>query len=143
MTCAICFEKLNKNTPKLSCGHSFHVKCLRKWEKIGKKLNCPLCRAEIRIYPYTRSWKRHPITCSTIRKLLHIINDIYNPHDKISYINIIFNLIWENRNFFREHEHFSKILNTKLEELNKDIISLDNTLDVQILKKLLKKFSNF
>ena len=100
MNCAICFEKLNKNTPKLSCGHIFHVKCLRKWYYIGQKSNCPLCRAKIKVYPGTRSWERHPTTCSTIRKLLHIINDIYNPYDKIPYINTIFDLVWENRNFF-------------------------------------------
>ena len=49
MNCAICFEKLRKNTPKLSCSHSFHVKCLRKWYYIGQKSNCPLCRAGIQI----------------------------------------------------------------------------------------------
>tara|TARA_B100000686_G_scaffold299101_1_gene332669 strand:+ start:3006 stop:3437 length:432 start_codon:yes stop_codon:yes gene_type:complete len=143
MNCAICFEKLNKNTPKLTCGHSFHVKCLRKWYYIGKKSNCPLCRANIRVYPYTRSWKRHPDVCFTISKLLHLISGIYNPYNRIPYINIIFDLIWENRNFFREYEYFVKILNTKLDELNKDITSLNDTSNVQIFKKILKKFENF
>ena len=37
-------ENLNKT---LSCGHKFHIKCIKDWYNKGSK-TCPICRAEIK-----------------------------------------------------------------------------------------------
>ncbi len=53
--CAICIEDFEMNSKeklyKTPCGHFFHSECLKSWG--GKKLDCPVCRAQIPdfIYP--------------------------------------------------------------------------------------------
>jgi len=43
-TCSICLEPIiQRNITTLSCSHTFHKLCIKKWTK-G---NCPICRAEI------------------------------------------------------------------------------------------------
>jgi hypothetical protein len=45
--CAVCMCAISsKQKDDLPCGHSFHRKCLARWEKTSKKMNCPLCRSE-------------------------------------------------------------------------------------------------
>lgn len=51
--CSICFTPLVFYA-ELSCGHSFHLKCLESW--IKRKNNCPLCRKDD-----IRKCKLHPI----------------------------------------------------------------------------------
>ena len=63
--CSICFEPLKKSkfSLQLSCGHTYHFKCLRRWQK--EQPNCPLCRASTRyhcyhhVYPYAFSKYNH------------------------------------------------------------------------------------
>ena len=42
MSCSICLEKQNNKCVKLSCGHTFHNKCITNW--LLKNNTCPLCR---------------------------------------------------------------------------------------------------
>lgn len=45
--CAICFETLDENCNKatIDCGHSFHYKCIFRWNSKSSGGNaCPLCR---------------------------------------------------------------------------------------------------
>lgn len=41
MECSICLDTINKNSKKLTCIHTFHKKCIKKWFKKMKR--CPLC----------------------------------------------------------------------------------------------------
>jgi len=46
--CCICYSKLSSSkTIKLSCGHVFHGKCIRRWSK--KKKECPLDRKAFKL----------------------------------------------------------------------------------------------
>ena len=40
--CSICLSKVNKPVCKTSCGHTFHITCLKEWLKTN--VTCPLCR---------------------------------------------------------------------------------------------------
>ena len=42
--CVICSEafKSNQKIPKLSCGHDFHWKCLKRWAT-RERATCPIC----------------------------------------------------------------------------------------------------
>ena len=46
--CSICLMKIKttSNEKKLACGHSFHLKCIRKWSTYNK--NCPNCRQQFK-----------------------------------------------------------------------------------------------
>lgn len=41
--CAVCLNKI-KPVQTLSCGHSFHDKCISPW--LSKNPTCPLCRRQ-------------------------------------------------------------------------------------------------
>lgn len=43
--CSICLCKTNKPKCKTSCGHTFHISCLKEWLK--SNVTCPLCRTTI------------------------------------------------------------------------------------------------
>lgn len=45
--CQICLNKKYKNIWILSCNHSFHTKCIKKWLFEYKQKNCPICRNQI------------------------------------------------------------------------------------------------
>ena len=45
-TCIICLEEMTV-AKKLSCGHVFHLACLRRW--IEQNLKCPTCRLTINL----------------------------------------------------------------------------------------------
>lgn len=40
--CPICFNKLESDSCKTSCNHSFHKECILQWSRHGDK--CPVCR---------------------------------------------------------------------------------------------------
>jgi hypothetical protein len=44
-TCAICLETNRERGIKLSCGHTFHEKCILDWRRINPV--CPLCRCKM------------------------------------------------------------------------------------------------
>lgn len=48
--CPVCFDKFDQGTSvaQLSCTHTFHVECLKRWLNINAI--CPCCRMEIEIY---------------------------------------------------------------------------------------------
>lgn len=77
--CSICHEPLNKSRfcLRLSCSHTYHFKCLRRWQK--QQSNCPLCRANTRyhcyhhVYPHAFSkynQKRFPSLFNVVLKEL-------------------------------------------------------------------------
>ena len=46
--CCICYEVLSKGkTIKLTCGHTYHTKCMKKWAKYPHKRTCPMDRKRI------------------------------------------------------------------------------------------------
>eukprot|EP00347_Sterkiella_histriomuscorum_P024413 403331202 len=45
-TCIICLEEIKK-AKKLSCGHIFHLNCLRRW--LEQNVQCPTCRCKIEL----------------------------------------------------------------------------------------------
>ena len=47
--CTICREDLTKENkvPRLTCGHFYHISCLREWLK--RSFTCPLCRTTVSI----------------------------------------------------------------------------------------------
>lgn len=56
MECAICFEQITHAITKLSCKHTFHVKCIAVWANL--KPTCPCCRRNLtplEIYYSTKS----------------------------------------------------------------------------------------
>lgn len=47
--CAICLDKMNKlfgKTYKTTCGHKFHLKCMKKWLYYENRETCPLCNTK-------------------------------------------------------------------------------------------------
>ncbi|XP_051132099.1 probable E3 ubiquitin-protein ligase XERICO [Andrographis paniculata] len=50
MSCAVCLNRLRKNSKvcQLSnCSHVFHKHCLERWLSYDNRLTCPLCRASL------------------------------------------------------------------------------------------------
>jgi hypothetical protein len=47
--CAICFEDIEcgKNKAIMDCGHTFHFKCIFKWNFTEQGNSCPLCRSSL------------------------------------------------------------------------------------------------
>lgn len=43
-TCPICFSEM-ENGKKISCGHVFHISCVKKWIETSEL--CPICRREM------------------------------------------------------------------------------------------------
>jgi len=62
MQCSICYNNLNDNISKISCGHEFHLHCIDEWYKIN--ITCPLCRQDPlfleRYNKYVEYKKLHP-----------------------------------------------------------------------------------
>lgn len=52
--CCICLGKyrLFKKTYVTTCGHKFHIKCIKKW--LENKTTCPLCNHFLRIVDINR-----------------------------------------------------------------------------------------
>lgn len=40
--CSVCLEKLSTDNTALSCGHTYHKKCIDEW--LLKSQTCPICR---------------------------------------------------------------------------------------------------
>lgn len=53
MECSICMDAIdgNSNVSITECGHTFHHKCLYKWNR--NHTNCPLCRKEFEEIQHT------------------------------------------------------------------------------------------
>lgn len=56
MECSICLNIMNNCNINLSCGHTFHEKCIRKW--LHNNPTCPMCRVKfydpiVSIFDYT------------------------------------------------------------------------------------------
>lgn len=54
--CAICMEVIKKGEctgVKLGCGHEYHYKCIKPWEKTSR--TCPTCRREIKDIKFERT----------------------------------------------------------------------------------------
>ena len=50
LTCVTCLHRLRRSQyaiSKLSCGHIFHIRCIRSWLKKHEGGNCPICRADV------------------------------------------------------------------------------------------------
>ena len=70
---------------------------------------------------------------------LYLIQNIEEPKDKIQYIIEVLNLVWNNRSLFRENINFTEIFHRKLCKINIDILFLKSSIDLDILKDILKK----
>ncbi|KAI3865627.1 hypothetical protein MKX03_012330 [Papaver bracteatum] len=46
--CSVCLQDINvgDEDTSITCSHIFHDKCMSEWSK--RKLNCPLCRHDVR-----------------------------------------------------------------------------------------------
>ena len=43
--CAICLTNITKKMVRTGCNHTFHSKCLKKWQK--RRNTCPCCRESL------------------------------------------------------------------------------------------------
>jgi hypothetical protein len=46
--CSICLEDVPEGTKLTKCGHYFHTKCLRDWQKRPNGESCPMCRTPLK-----------------------------------------------------------------------------------------------
>jgi hypothetical protein len=58
-SCSICLEDLEDDLVYTLCGHTYHKKCISRWQK--NKNNCPLCRKKIEKYNYRTQTKTSTI----------------------------------------------------------------------------------
>ena len=51
LECIICLEKKEGFIAHLSCGHTYHYKCIQEWQKKTKNLkrSCCICESETEI----------------------------------------------------------------------------------------------
>lgn len=56
--CNICIENYKEGDviTNLFCGHVFHSECIKTW-LCGEKINCPMCRTDIRMHLHSQSEK--------------------------------------------------------------------------------------
>lgn len=56
--CAVCFLDFEKEQTvyRFDCAHCFHENCLEEWMRV--KVNCPSCRANLRLWLVRRLYKR-------------------------------------------------------------------------------------
>ena len=40
--CPVCLDTMNTQVRTLSCGHTFHLRCLERWKRVSR--TCPMCR---------------------------------------------------------------------------------------------------
>lgn len=47
-SCSICLETfiMHEKVKSMPCAHTFHANCIKEW--LQRKLNCPVCREEVR-----------------------------------------------------------------------------------------------
>lgn len=68
--CAICIqngtESEDSNFVTLPCNHKFHDACIRQWLTIGNALNCPICRAPMRLQENNLNNLNNPIISTVI-----------------------------------------------------------------------------
>lgn len=57
--CTICLEYITEDRIDLKCNHSFHKKCINKWEN----QTCPLCRANISYLSYCKKINKNYRNC--------------------------------------------------------------------------------
>ena len=142
-TCCVCYEKIPKNYPKLSCGHCVHSKCMRKW----CKPTCPLCRSFVSINKNTRSEKRKREVYAQLDLLLTLLTDMcYKWSHQTNYPNCntatsillhlekVVKFIWENRVILRRNPNFVDKMTLRIPELVNSIkmwsLSTNNYLNV-------------
>lgn len=52
--CTICLDMMHTSEGgALSCGHSFHTKCITNWF-LGKHFNCPNCRQKVDVRAFIK-----------------------------------------------------------------------------------------
>ena len=129
--CCICFHSIPKSYPTLSCGHKVHPKCMRKWDK-----TCPLCRANVKILPFTR---REIAVKKIYSKLDQVLDplwqstvywrnnpdsrDVSNLNDIWQNLDNLLSYIWENRDVLRRDYKF---IDTMRKRTNGIIVSCSN-----------------
>ena len=75
--CSICFESTSSGGCYLSCGHSFHERCVLRWIKTrGQRNVCPICRAPV----HTFRNRRKEILCVRYRVAFPIPTNIAFKH---------------------------------------------------------------
>ncbi|MBO9481659.1 ankyrin repeat domain-containing protein [Salinisphaera sp. G21_0] len=54
--CSVCLEDISgsRRVSVSICNHHYHTSCIKKWLKISKKANCPLCRRDLFIIADTK-----------------------------------------------------------------------------------------
>lgn len=98
ISCSVCLENIYFNEKKLSCGHSFHSKCINKWFLI-KKNECPYCRTqhyEENIIPnYNIIWNIFYYMRLCILFILLFIVNIHNIYLLIQNIIFVLYFLWK------------------------------------------------
>lgn len=115
-TCTICFESTgNTNKRTLSCGHSFHFKCLKRWEETLNLKNknraiclnpyhCPYCRTKYsNIVLRKRKLNESEIEAINlyISNIRRYIDDVYGercPKNKINKLGDMYTFILKKNN---------------------------------------------
>ena len=137
--CSICYEKNNKNSIRISCGHIFHIKCLDTLNYYQLR-KCPYCRTiyDIPIYSRLRSKKKYFQKIHTIIRKAAKTDD---QQQKCILITDAFGMM--NNNFRILRFHISKKLKhvciLKISEIEMTIISnYDYDISVQAKTSCLK-----
>jgi len=82
MECSICHGNIKSSqNKKLSCGHSFHMKCIYSWLPVAP--TCPICRQVVQTTPgYDAPYNeyQHWVNCF----VSYLKSDMYNSNGIIS-----------------------------------------------------------
>jgi len=147
-TCTICFESTgHTNKRTLSCGHSFHFKCLKRWEETLNLKNkntdiclnlyhCPYCRTKYsNIVLRERKLNTYEIEVRRlyISNFRRYVNDVYGescPKNKINKLGDMYAFILKKNNLtillnykFKLHSIIN-ILLEKIALLKTDVLNV-------------------
>ena len=91
LTCSICHDSIvveKTGKTQLSCGHSYHLKCIVSWFSVGATTNtCPMCRAPAKEMETPVVYKEisYLTEILTLIDELNYIQPTNNPNNRISF----------------------------------------------------------
>lgn len=120
MTCSICLEKTSKICLVLPCGHSFHFRCIDKYNYYNPLL-CPYCRQKYDA-PIASRLRKRQIIIESIKDQIEYLKSIKNKKEKCEVVKDIIAFINKNLNRVRFFgDTLFEILNERIIILKKDI----------------------